>query len=67
VNIKISGVIHVSVLVYVWNVHKSVKNDSLRQSLELRRKDGPCRDCHIQGSIHNQLPNADTIAYTSKI
>jgi hypothetical protein len=21
-----------------------------RQSLELRRKDGPCRDCHIQRS-----------------
>jgi hypothetical protein len=21
-----------------------------RQSLELRQKDGPCRDCHIQGS-----------------
>ena len=32
-----------------------------RQSLELRQKDGPSRDCHIQ------LPNADTIAYTSKI
>jgi hypothetical protein len=23
-----------------------------RQSLELRQKDGPSRDCHIQGSIH---------------
>jgi hypothetical protein len=22
-----------------------------RQSLELRQKDGPSRDCHIQGSI----------------
>jgi hypothetical protein len=38
-----------------------------RQSLELRQKDGPSRDCHIQGSSHNQPPNADTIAYTSKI
>jgi hypothetical protein len=37
-----------------------------RQSLELRQKDGPSRDCHIQGSI-NQPPNADIIAYTSKI
>ena len=32
----------------------------LRQSLELRQKDGPSRDCHIQP------PNDDTIAYTSK-
>jgi hypothetical protein len=39
-----------------------------RQSLELRRKDGPSRDCHTQGGpSHNQPPNADTIAYTSKI
>ena len=23
-----------------------------RQSFELRQKDGPSRDCHMQGSIH---------------
>jgi hypothetical protein len=37
-----------------------------RQSLELRQKDGPSRDCHFQGSIHNQPPNDVTIAHTSK-
>jgi hypothetical protein len=37
-----------------------------RQNLELWQKDGPFSDCHMQGS-HNQLSNADTIAYTSKI
>jgi hypothetical protein len=38
-----------------------------RQSLELRRKDGPSRDYHIGDPSHNQLPNVDTIAYTNKI
>jgi hypothetical protein len=38
-----------------------------RQSLELRRKDGPSRDCHIQDPSRNQPPNTDTIAYTIKI
>ena len=38
-----------------------------RQSLELCQKDGPSRDCHTWGPSHNQPPNADTIAYTSKI
>jgi hypothetical protein len=38
-----------------------------RQSLELRQKDGPSRDCHIRGSIPNHHTNADTIAQTSKI
>ena len=37
-----------------------------RQSLELRQKDGPSRDCHIQDPSHNQPPNDGTIAYTSK-
>ena len=35
--------------------------------MELRGKDGPSRDCHTQDPSHNQPPNADTIAYTSKI
>jgi hypothetical protein len=30
-------------------------------------KDGPSRDCHIGDPSHNQLPNADTIAHSSKI
>ena len=38
-----------------------------RQSLELRPKDGPSRDCCTRDSSHNQPPNADTIAYASKI
>ena len=38
-----------------------------RQSLELRRKDGPSRDCHTQDPSHNQPPNANTIAHTSKM
>jgi hypothetical protein len=38
-----------------------------RQSLELRQKDGPSRDCQTRESSHNQPPNADTIAYASKI
>jgi hypothetical protein len=38
-----------------------------RQSLGLRRKDGPSRDAISGDPSHNQLPNADTIAYTSKI
>jgi hypothetical protein len=38
-----------------------------RQSLELRGKDAPSRDCHTQDPSHNQPPNANTIAYTSKI
>jgi hypothetical protein len=29
--------------------------------------DGPSRDCHTWDPSHNQPPNADTIAYTSKI
>ena len=37
------------------------------QSLELRLKDAPSRDCHTWDPSHNQPPNADTIAYTSKI
>jgi hypothetical protein len=37
-----------------------------RQSLELGQKDGPSRDCRIQGSIPNQPPNDDSIVYTSK-
>jgi hypothetical protein len=37
-----------------------------RQSLELRQKDGPSRDFDMDPS-HNQPPNDDTIAYTSKI
>jgi hypothetical protein len=38
-----------------------------RQSLELRWKEGPCRDCPIGDPYHNQPPNADIIAYASKI
>jgi hypothetical protein len=38
-----------------------------RQSLELRQKDGPSRDSIPGDPSHNQPPNADTIAYTSKI
>jgi hypothetical protein len=38
-----------------------------RQSLELRWKDWPSRDCCARGSIHNQPPKTDTIVYASKI
>ena len=35
--------------------------------MELRRKEGPCRDCPTGDPNHNQPPNADTIAYARKI
>ena len=35
--------------------------------LELRCKDGPPETAPPGGPSHNQPPNADTIAYTSKI
>jgi hypothetical protein len=33
----------------------------------VRRKDGSSRDCPTRDPSHNQPPNADTIAYASKI
>ena len=38
-----------------------------RQSLELKQKDGPFRNALSRDPSHNQPPNDDTIAYTSKI
>ena len=38
-----------------------------RQSLELRLKEGPSRDCPTGNPFHKQPPNPDTIAYASKI
>jgi hypothetical protein len=38
-----------------------------RQSLELRRKDGPPRDWISKDPSHNLPPNADTITYACKI
>jgi anaerobic C4-dicarboxylate transporter len=38
----------------MWRPEAEVKNlpqELQRQSLELRQKDGPSRDCHIQGAI----------------
>jgi hypothetical protein len=42
---------HHSYLGWIFPCSKGKLNDpSSRRSLELRWKDGPCRDCHSQGS-----------------
>jgi hypothetical protein len=58
----------------VWILHsflewgtKYPSKELQRQSLELRWKEGLCRDCPIGDPYHNQPPNADTTAYTRKI
>ena len=57
-----------------WILHSSLeqgtkypRKELQRQSLELRRKDGPSRDCPTRDPSHNQPPNTDTIAYARKI
>jgi hypothetical protein len=47
--------------------NKGERERERERELEQRRKDGSSRDCPPGGPSHNQPPNADTIAYTSKI
>jgi hypothetical protein len=54
-----------SLLPWIWN--EISMEGGCRESLELRQKDGPSRDCPTRSPCHNQPPNVDTIPYASKL
>jgi hypothetical protein len=57
----------VDTLLFLKMGNKYLWKESQRQSLKLRLKEGPSRDCPTPDPSHIQSPNPDTIAYASKI